>query len=86
MLREEPQQLNRVLVDRSYVEERLLAAARTLASLSPLQVLARGYSLTTTTEAALIQDVATLQPGDEVHTRLTRGSFRAQILTIEDPE
>ncbi|GIW86015.1 MAG: exodeoxyribonuclease 7 large subunit [Isosphaeraceae bacterium] len=68
-------------------QKRLGEAAARLDALSPLAVLARGYSLT--------QDVATgrvvraaeqLKPGDRVRTRLASGSFLARVEAVEAPD
>ncbi len=53
-----------------------------LDSLSPLAVLARGYSLTETQAGRIVRDVRQLSPGDLVRTRLSRGSFQATITAI----
>jgi exodeoxyribonuclease VII large subunit len=54
------------------------AAAR-LNSLSPLAVLNRGYALVFDDAGYLIKDAARALPGQEVSTRLARGSFRSRI-------
>jgi exodeoxyribonuclease VII large subunit len=63
----------------------LAAIGQRLDSLSPLRVLARGYSLTTTPEGTLVTDARALEPGDEIHTRLAEGAVRAQVLAVEPP-
>ncbi|MGE0711074.1 MAG: exodeoxyribonuclease VII large subunit [Planctomycetota bacterium] len=65
--------------------QRLASAAARLQDLSPLQVLARGYSLTRDAEGGVVRDAAALQPGDEVETRLARGAFRARVLEVDAP-
>lgn len=60
----------------------LAAAAGRLGALSPLQVLARGYSLTTR-DGAVVDDAAGLAPGDLVRTRLARGSFEARVERVD---
>jgi exodeoxyribonuclease VII large subunit len=61
--------------------ERLAGAAGRLASLSPLEVLARGYSLTTR-DGAVVHDAAALAPGDTIHTRLARGELTARVIEV----
>jgi len=59
----------------------IAAAAGKLDSLSPLKVLARGFSLTTragTTE--VVRDASALAPGDEIETRLASGKVRSRVL------
>ena len=64
--------------------ERLGRAARSLEAISPLAVLGRGYSVTSraATKAPLLHatDVAV---GDEIETRLHRGTLRATVLSRE---
>jgi exodeoxyribonuclease VII large subunit len=64
--------------------ERLEAAAGRLAALSPLNVLARGYSLTQTLDGALVRSSADLRAGDVVRTRLHRGSAVCRVEQVED--
>jgi exodeoxyribonuclease VII large subunit len=54
---------------------------------SPLQVLARGYSLTSRPgETVPLRDAADVAVGDEVSTRLARGRFRAEVVDVEPAE
>jgi exodeoxyribonuclease VII large subunit len=56
------------------------ALAGRLETLSPLNVLQRGYSLTRTEDnAALVRNAALLQPGDRLLTRLARGSVVSRV-------
>ena len=60
---------------------RLSLAARTLDAVSPLATLARGFAIATrAADGALITDVQSVAPGDEVDTRVAHGSFRSRIL------
>jgi exodeoxyribonuclease VII large subunit len=52
-----------------------------LNSLSPLQVLARGFSLTTNTAGKIMRSVAEVKEGDRVVTRLADGQFTAQVIS-----
>jgi exodeoxyribonuclease VII large subunit len=63
--------------------EALGAGALRLESLSPLRVLARGYSLTTDGAGAVVRDAAALAPGQVVRTRLERGAFQARVEAVE---
>ncbi len=63
-------------------KNRVAALAGQLESLSPLNVLARGYSLTRSMDGRVIANVAGLQPGDQVTTRLATGEFTSRIETI----
>ena len=63
--------------------EGLAAGAQRLESLSPLRVLARGYSLTTTAEGAVVREADSLSPGQLVRTRLEQGAFTARVEAVE---
>jgi exodeoxyribonuclease VII large subunit len=69
---------------RTAIERRgaaLATAAGQLDSLSPLKVLARGFSLTTRAESnEVVRDAATLSPGEEILTRVARGRIRSRVL------
>jgi exodeoxyribonuclease VII large subunit len=59
-------------------------AAR-LESLSPLAVLARGYSLTTrAADGQLVRDAATLSPGDRITTRFAAGQAVSRVEEVEE--
>ena len=60
-------------------ERGLAAAAAHLAHLNPAAVLARGYSLVTTTDGAVVRDSATLRVGQPVRLAFARGSAAARI-------
>ncbi len=60
----------------SITKERALSWIKRLEALSPLAVLARGYSLSMlVTEETVIKDAAKIKPGDLVKTILEKGSF-----------
>jgi exodeoxyribonuclease VII large subunit len=74
-----------VCLDRTRQSAAALAAH--LESLSPLAVLARGYSLTTrTTDRQPITDASTLAVGDAISTRFARGTALSRIEQIEPAE
>ena len=74
-----------VCLDRTKQSAAALAAH--LESLSPLAVLARGYSLTTrTTDRQSITDASTLAVGDAISTRFARGTAVSRIEQIEPAE
>jgi exodeoxyribonuclease VII large subunit len=67
--------------------ERLARTAAHMEAVSPLAVLARGYSLTQTAEGMVVHDAAQVRPGDRVRTRLHRGRIVAKVEAMEfDPE
>ena len=73
----------RLLLARSQVEQQ---AAR-LESLSPLGVLARGYSLTQrAADGRIVRDAAELKAGDEIVTRFGKGSATSRVTGSFNPE
>lgn len=75
------------------LRQRLIAARRRLdgyaaqlASLSPLGVLGRGYSLThRLPDGRLIADAAALSPGDQISTRFAAGRAISRVEAVETP-
>jgi exodeoxyribonuclease VII large subunit len=59
--------------------EKLAALAAQLETLSPLNVLARGYSLTRTADGRLVRSAAEVQPGDELVTRVASGEIVSRV-------
>ncbi|MEM7807406.1 MAG: exodeoxyribonuclease VII large subunit, partial [Planctomycetota bacterium] len=57
----------------------LQAAQRTLETLSPLAVLARGYSITTTTDGRVVQRQSDAPPGTTIETRLADGTVKSRV-------
>tara|TARA_R110002072_G_scaffold158694_2_gene309691 strand:+ start:329 stop:517 length:189 start_codon:yes stop_codon:yes gene_type:complete len=53
-----------------------------LEGLSPLAVLARGYSLTRK-EGAVVREADSLAVGDEIETHLAQGSIKSRVLEIK---
>ncbi|HZR15181.1 MAG TPA: exodeoxyribonuclease VII large subunit [Acidimicrobiia bacterium] len=45
----------------------------------PSRILRRGFSLTRRADGTLVRDAATLQPGDELVTRLSQGAVRSRV-------
>jgi exodeoxyribonuclease VII large subunit len=73
-----------VLLNRS--KQRMASMATHLESLSPLGVLARGYSLTTKMDGQPVTDAAQLSEGETVHTRFGRGAALSRVEQLELPE
>ena len=61
----------------------LSARSAQLETLSPLQVLARGYSLTHTADGRLLRDVGGLRPGDLLLTRVAGGTVRSLVTAAQ---
>jgi exodeoxyribonuclease VII large subunit len=60
--------------------DRVAATAARLESLSPLAVLARGYSVTTRElDGQIVRDASDVQPGDAIRTRLARGEITSRV-------
>lgn len=63
-------------------QSRMIQQVARMEALSPLTVLARGYSLTTDIEGKLIVDSTQTLPGQKIVTRLASGKILSQIETI----
>jgi exodeoxyribonuclease VII large subunit len=70
----------RAPLERSKVH--LSAVAGRLGSLSPLNVLARGYSLTRTADGRVVRDARTVRVGDELVTRLAAGEVVSRVVEV----
>lgn len=60
--------------------DRIAATADQLESLSPLNVLKRGYSLTQTTDGRLVRSTADVSAGDRIITRVTDGEIVSDVI------
>jgi exodeoxyribonuclease VII large subunit len=67
------------------LKQQVGALAEQLEALSPLKVLARGYSLTQRADGLVVRDVAEVTVGEELTTRLSRGQLRVRVEGIEQP-
>lgn len=76
--RQLPLAVNRLLQQRRL---RLQTQAQLLGSVSPLNTLARGYTILSTTDGQLLRDATHAVPGMQVHARLARGELR---LTVDE--
>jgi exodeoxyribonuclease VII large subunit len=72
------------LLDRN--KQRMASTATHLESLSPLGVLARGYSLTTKMDGQPVTDAAQLSVGETIHTRFGHGAALSRVEQLELPE
>ncbi len=76
-----PGLLERRLEDRG---RKLELASAQLEAFSPLKILGRGYSITTRSGASSpIRAATTLQPGDELSTRLHEGTVISKVIGVE---
>ncbi|WP_425617162.1 exodeoxyribonuclease VII large subunit [Anatilimnocola sp. NA78] len=65
--------------------ESLLSTAARLESLSPLQVLTRGYSVTQTESGDVVRRAAQVTVGDVIRTRLQHGELVSKVESIQEP-
>lgn len=78
---EQLEKLPMLLLDRQ--RARLAACAGRLEALSPLGVLARGFSVVTDESGAVVTDSKQIKVGDAVQLQLASGRAQAQIRSIE---
>ncbi len=71
----------KTLADKQY---KLAKLCSKLDSLSPLAVLARGYSITQNTTGNAIIDSAQLQPNEQIQTRFRQGAVISRVIEILD--
>ncbi len=62
--------------------ERLSATARQLGTLSPLSVLGRGYSVVSRTDGTICRSADSLQKGERIHIRFSKGSVESTVDTV----
>jgi exodeoxyribonuclease VII large subunit len=60
-------------------QQKVEAAAGRLGTLSPLNVLARGYSLTRTADGAVIRSPEQVRPGDRLRTMVEHGQILSRV-------
>ena len=66
-------------------QQRLTSSSAQIESLSPLAVLARGYSITQrTSDGQVIRAAGDLLPGEQISTRLARGTAISRVENIEE--
>lgn len=66
-------------------QRQLSHSSATLAALSPLATLARGYSITFSKDSStVLRDSSNVKPGDEIVTRLANGQLTSQITEIDN--
>jgi exodeoxyribonuclease VII large subunit len=70
----------------SRLDARLRLAAGKLNTVSPLATLQRGYAIVTDANAHVITDASSVNNGDIIHARLSRGSVQARVEQVSRPE
>jgi exodeoxyribonuclease VII large subunit len=63
--------------------DRFGLSAATLDALSPLAVIARGYSITQTVDGKIVRDESDVATGDRVKIRLAKGKIEADVVSAE---
>jgi len=66
--------------------DRLAATADQLVSLSPLNVLKRGYTLTQRGDGTVVRDSTDVKPGEVIVTRLRSGELMSRVLGVTPKE
>ncbi len=61
------------------IQHRMRAVRDQLRLLSPEQTLARGYSITTKADGAVVRASQQVKPGDRIHTRVAAGEFVSSV-------
>lgn len=69
-----------VYYQQQQLKQKLATQVQLLHSLSPLQVLARGYSITQTTDGKVIHSPENIQPGERIRTRLQQGWLESDVI------
>jgi exodeoxyribonuclease VII large subunit len=70
----------------SRLDARLRLAAGKLNTVSPLATLQRGYAIVTDANEHVITDATSVNNGDVIHARLSRGSVQARVEQVSRPE
>jgi exodeoxyribonuclease VII large subunit len=70
----------------SRLDTRLRLAAGKLNTVSPLATLQRGYAIVTDANEHVITDAMSVNNGDIIHARLSRGSVQARVEQVSRPE
>ena len=79
-LDETSERLNRAAMARiAKGSEKVQSLSARLESLSPLNVLGRGYSLTHSAKGKLLRDAAEVKPGDVIVSRLAQGEVTSRV-------
>jgi exodeoxyribonuclease VII large subunit len=70
----------------SRLDARLRLAAGKLNTVSPLATLQRGYAIVTDANDHVITDAKSVNDGDIIHARLSRGSVQARVEQVSRPD
>ncbi|MCD8531283.1 MAG: hypothetical protein LRY66_07955, partial [Saccharospirillaceae bacterium] len=76
-------QFTRLIQQRlSQRQQQLAAQAHLLNSLSPLNVLGRGYSITQQTDGRIVQQASEVVAGARIRSRLHQGWLESEVIAI----
>lgn len=64
-------------------KQQVATIAASLDALSPLKVLARGYSLTTRDDQSLVRSIDDVEPDSRIHTRVDDGMIISMVQSVE---
>ena len=65
-------------------QRQFVQLAARLDAMSPLKVLARGYSVARTEDGSILRNARQVQPGQEIELQLSRGRVAAQVTHTEE--
>ena len=65
-------------------QRQFVQLAARLDAMSPLKVLARGYSVARTEDGSILRNARQVQPGQEIELQLSRGRITAQVTHTEE--
>ncbi len=65
-------------------QRQFVQLAARLDAMSPLKVLARGYSVARTEDGGILRDARQVQPGENIELQLSRGRVTAQVTHTEE--
>ena len=72
-----------IFYQQQQLKQKLSAQVQLLHSLSPLQVLARGYSITQTADGKVIHNTDNIQSGERIRTRLQQGWIESDVVKTQ---
>lgn len=76
----QPRLIQAINYQQQQLKNRLAAQVQVLHSLSPLQVLSRGYSITQTADGKVLHSAQDAQPGERLVTRLHQGWIESEVI------
>ena len=65
-------------------KQRFIHLTASLEAMSPLKVLARGYSVVRAEDGALVRDASRLHAGERIRVQMQKGSLTACVEQVEE--